>query len=160
MERKKNLLKISEHPQWMEKSALWFHQKWHIPLEDYQKSMKESIQKKNGIPCWYIVVDENDNIIAGAGVIENDFHQRPDFTPNVCALYVEENMRHQGIARFLLNAIREDMFLQKIDTLYLVTDHTCFYEKCGWEFLTMVKDLSGELERMYVAITKERKESK
>lgn len=34
------------------------------------------------IPNWFI---------AGAGVIENDFHNRPDLTPNICALYVEED---------------------------------------------------------------------
>ena len=34
--------------------------------------------------------------------------------------------------------------------LYLITDHMTFYEKCGWEFLTMVKDEDGELVRMYV----------
>ena len=34
--------------------------------------------------------------------------------------------------------------------LYLVTDHTKFYEKCGWEFLCMVNDEEGIPERMYV----------
>ncbi len=26
-----------------------------------------------------------------------------------------------------------------IDTLYLITDHTSFYERYGWEFLCMVQ---------------------
>ena len=38
----------------------------------------------------------------GAGVIENDFHDRKDLTPNVCAVYVEEHCRCQGIAGKLL----------------------------------------------------------
>ncbi|MGM7390055.1 GNAT family N-acetyltransferase, partial [Acinetobacter baumannii] len=35
----------------------------------------------------------------------------------------------------------------------LITDHTEFYEKCGWRFLTLVKDEEGEMVRMYVADT-------
>jgi hypothetical protein len=37
--------------------------------------------------------------------------------------------------------------------LYLVTDHTEFYEKCGWDFLTLVTDDDGEKMRMYVTKT-------
>ena len=38
-----------------------------------------------------------------------------------------------------------------IDTLYLVTDHTSFYERYGWEFLCMVQDSAeGTPIRMYV----------
>ncbi|MUS09241.1 GNAT family N-acetyltransferase, partial [Acinetobacter baumannii] len=36
--------------------------------------------------------------------------------------------------------VREDLSNQGIQTLYLITDHTEFYEKCGWRFLTLVKD--------------------
>lgn len=32
----------------------------------------------------------------------NDFHDRKNLTPNVCALYVEESCRNQGIADKLL----------------------------------------------------------
>ena len=41
-----------------------------------------------------------------------------------------------------------------IDTLYLITDHTSFYERYGWEFLCMVREEGEEEEpgmiRMYV----------
>ena len=39
---------------------------------------------------------------AGAGVISNDFHNRRDLAPNLCALFVEPAYRRQGIARRLL----------------------------------------------------------
>lgn len=37
-----------------------------------------------------------------------------------------------------------------IGTLYLVTDHTSFYERYGWEFLCDVKCGGGEISRMYM----------
>ena len=50
------------------------------------------------VPRWYLVIDEKDEIVAGAGIIDNDFHDRPELTPNLCALYVEESWRGRGIA--------------------------------------------------------------
>jgi predicted GNAT family acetyltransferase len=48
-------------------------------------------------------------IIAGAGVITNDFHNRPDLTPNVCAVYVEKEYRCRGIAGRMLAHVCEKM---------------------------------------------------
>ena len=81
------ILRISEHEAWLERAAEWFHQKWGIPLEAYQDSMRQSLEGKSPVPQWYIVLD-GEKIIAGLGVIENDFHDRKDLTPNVCAVYV------------------------------------------------------------------------
>ncbi len=40
---------------------------------------------------------------------------------------------------------------QGIDTLYLLTDHTSFYERYGWEFFCMVQgDGDPEPSRMYI----------
>lgn len=94
---------------------------------------------------------ENNEIIAGVGVIENDFHERKDLTPNVCALYVEEKYRCRGIAGKLLELVRDDMENKGISPLYLITEHTSFYERYGWEFLCMVKEEdSDNMIRMYV----------
>ncbi len=94
---------------------------------------------------------ENNEIIACVGVIENDFHERKDLTPNVCALYVEEKYRCRGIAGKLLKLVRDDMENKGISPLYLITEHTSFYERYGWEFLCMVKEEdSDNMIRMYV----------
>ena len=148
-----SLKPLRENPELYEKSALWFSQKWRIPLEAYRESIGECIKNKCGVPQWYVVLDNYGNIAAGAGVIENDFHDRPDLTPNLCALYVEPEHRMKGLARRLLDFARDDMSKMGFDTLYLVTDHEDFYEKCGWEFFTMVNDVETVLERMYRAKT-------
>lgn len=94
---------------------------------------------------------ENNRIIGGMGVIENDFHERKDLTPNVCAVYIEKDKRCRGIAGALLNYVCVDMKEKGIDILYLVSDHTSFYERYGWEFLCMVQgDENPNLTRMYI----------
>ena len=152
----RRLAKINECPHLLHPAAQWFHSKWDIPADAYLESMEQSISPGCAVPQWYLILDERDEILAGAGIIENDFHDRKDLTPNLCALYVEEEFRGCGLARELLAFIRNDMALQNIPRIYLVTDHTELYETYGWTFLTMVQDESGCPERMYTVSTADR----
>lgn len=143
------ILKIREHQELLEQAAEWFHQKWKIPKTAYIESMEECCNNLSPVPEWYIIMQE-DTIIAGVGVIENDFHERKDLTPNLCALYVEKEYRQQGIAGHLLTYVCNDFKEKGMDTLYLITDHTSFYERYGWNFLCMVQEEGGSQTRMYI----------
>lgn len=149
----KTLIKLSNHPKFCENAANWFSQKWHIPTEVYKESIQECIKQKNVIPQWYIVLNDKEDIIAGAGIIENDFHNRKDLTPNLCALFVEEKYRKQGIAKYIWNYVRKDLGTMGFEKLYLITDHTKFYEKYDWEFVTLVTCDYGNSIRLYVTST-------
>ncbi len=145
-----HIMNLREKPQWKQKAAQWFHEKWNVPVDAYLESIEESLNSENPVPQWYLAVQE-DQIIGGIGVIENDFHDRKDLTPNVCAVYVEEEFRCRGIARKMLETVCRDMKEKGIDTLYLITDHDSFYERYGWEFYCMVQgDGEEEMTRMYV----------
>lgn len=144
------ILALREHGQLLGRAADWFHAKWGVPLEAYRESMAQCIKHEDPVPQWYMAVD-GDTIIGGLGVIENDFHDRKDLAPNVCAVYVEEAFRGQGIAGKLLNHVCKDMASTGVETLYLLTDHTSFYERYGWEFLCMAQgDGEPEPSRMYI----------
>ena len=132
-----------------EKAAEWFHSKWGVPKEAYLECMEANLNGETDYG-WYLCLD-GDKIIAGLGVIENDFHDRKDLSPNVCAVYTDEDYRGKGIAGKLLNMVVEDCRKKDISPIYLVTDHTGFYEKYGWEFLCMVQgDDEPEMTRMYI----------
>ena len=114
------------------------------------ESMEGCLKGTKTVPQWYMAMEDN-RIIGGLGVIENDFHDRKDLAPNVCAVYVEEDKRCNGIAGALLNYVCADMKEKGISTLYLITGHTCFYERYGWDFLCMVQgDGEPDLTRMYI----------
>lgn len=134
-------------------AAAWFSQRWHIPYEAYRDSMDACIEQQCEVPQWYLLLNGEQKIIAGAGVIENDFHVRKDLAPNLCALWVEEEYRCGGLAGDLLHFIRNDMGEKGCSRLYLLTDHTSFYEKYGWSFLTMAENDDGSLSRVYTAPT-------
>ena len=133
----------------LEQAAAWFHAKWGVPEVAYHGRMAEYI---NGATdnSWYLCLD-GERIVGGLGVIDNDFHDRPDLTPNVCAVYTEKAYRGRGIAGRLLKAVVENMRAKGITPLYLVSDHVGFYERYGWEFLCTVReDGTQRLTLMYV----------
>ena len=140
---------LRERPELMDAAADWFCSKWRVPKEAYVACMSAYLDRETEYG-WYLCLD-GDKIVGGLGVIENDFHDRKDLTPNVCAVYTEEAYRCQGIAGILLNMAVEDLRSKGISPIYLLTDHTGFYERYGWEFYCMVQgDGESEPSRMYI----------
>lgn len=131
------------------KAAEWFYHKWGVPQEAYLTCMEAYLNYETAYG-WYLCLD-SDRIIGGMGVIENDFHDRKDLTPNICAVYTEKEYRRKGIAGRLLHMAVHDLKSNGITPVYLVTDHTGFYERYGWEFFCMVQgDGEPHMSRMYI----------
>ena len=144
------LICLCDRPELIETAAQWFHKKWGVPLAAYLESMNDSLTA-NAVPRWYVMLGDTGEIIGGLGVIENDFHDRPDLRPNVCAVYVEPAHRCKGIAGRLLERVCSDMAALGEPVLYLLTDHDSFYERYGWEFYCMATGDGEETpSRMYV----------
>ena len=140
---------LREKKELKDAAAEWFHNKWGVPKEAYLECIESYLkgETENG---WYLCLDGS-KIVGGLGVIDNDFHNRKDLTPNVCAVYTEEEYRKQGISGKLLNLVVDDMKSKGISPIYLITDHIGFYERYGWEFLCMVQgDDEPEMTRMYI----------
>lgn len=143
------IIKLKDFPGIKEEAANWFHEKWGVPVASYLQSMDASLAGDE-IQEWYLCLD-GDVIIAGMGEIANDFHDRWDLSPNICAVYTEEGYRGRGIAGRMLDYVVEDNRDRGISPLYLITDHTSFYERYGWEFFCMAQG-NGEskLSRIYI----------
>ena len=140
---------LREKPELMNTAVDWFHSKWRVPTEAYLECMEAYLNHETELG-WFLCLD-GEQIVGGLGVIENDFHDRKDLTPNVCAVYTEESHRCKGIAGNLLNMAVEDLRVKGISPAYLITDHTGFSERYGWEFLCMGQG-NGEpdMTRMYI----------
>ncbi len=144
-----NYFTLREKPELKDEAAEWFHSKWGVPKKAYLECMDSYLSGETEYG-WYLCMD-NDKIISGLGVIKNDFHNKKDLFPNICAVYTEEEYRCQGIAGKLLNMTVEDLRSKSITPVYLVTDHTGFYERYGWEFYCEAQG-DGEIEptRLYI----------
>lgn len=125
-------INLRERPELMRSAAEWFSSKWGVPVEAYIECMEAYLDGRTEYG-WYLCVC-GDEIAGGLGVIENDFHDRKDLAPNICAVYTEEKYRRRGIAGRLLGMAVEELRSKGISPVYLLTDHTGFYERYGWEF--------------------------
>lgn len=142
-------INLREQPEIKEKAAQWFSSKWGVPTEAYLECMNSFLSKETEYG-WFLAL-EGEAVVGGLGVIENDFHNRKDLYPNICAVYVEEKYRKKGIAGHLLNMAVSYLKEHNISPVYLSTDHVGFYERYGWEFFTMVQgDYEEEESRLYV----------
>ena len=140
---------LRDRPELMDTASEWFHSKWGVPKEAYLECMQEYLngETEDG---WYLCLD-GDRIVAGLGVIENDFHDRKDLSPNICAVYTDEPHRRRGIMGRLLELAVADLRSHGISPVYLVTNHVGLYEKYDWEYLCMVQgDGESEKSRLYV----------
>ena len=90
---------LRQCPQLKDRAAKWFSGKWHIPVTAYLACIDEYLRGETEYG-WFLCLT-GDRIVGGLGVIENDFHDRKDLTPNVCAVYTEEEHRGKGDRRTL-----------------------------------------------------------
>lgn len=134
---------LRERPELAPIAAEWFHCKWGVPTEAYLECMEAYLSGKTENGWWLCLYGEN--IVAGLGVIDNDFHDRKDLTPNVCAVYTEEEHRKKGLAGKLLNKVVDDMANKGVATLYLVTDHISYVLSCLKENSTQVRNIKQYL---------------
>lgn len=140
---------LREKEEIKEVAASWFHSKWGVPKEAYLDCMNQYLNGETEYG-WYLCL-YGEEIVGGLGVIENDFHNRKDLVPNVCAVYTEESYRGKGIAGKLLHMVVADMKEKGISPIYLITSHIGLYERYGWEFLCMVQgDGESGMTRMYI----------
>ena len=144
-----NYITLRDRPNLKETAAEWFSKKWGVPKEAYLRCMDEYLDHRTEYG-WYLCL-YGDRIVGGLGVIDNDFHEREDLTPNICAVYTEEEYRKKGIAGTLLNMAVEDLRSHGISPVYLLTDHTAFYERYGWQFYCLAQGEGEEKpSRLYV----------
>lgn len=140
---------LRERPELEARAAAWFHSKWGVPEEAYLACMDAYLAGETEYG-WYLCLD-GETIVGGLGVIENDFHDRKDLTPNVCAVYTEEAWRGLGVAGRLLDFAVDELRAVGVSPVYLLTDHVGFYERYGWEFFCMAQgDGEPQPSRMYI----------
>lgn len=150
---KTKLYSIRQIPEYRERAIDWFASKWGIDRAEYEKSFDDCLKRNGLLPQWYVLLDQNGKIAGGCGLIQNDFIDRTDLFPYLCALFVEPHARGNALGAVLLDHARREGARLGFAKLYLCTDHTSYYERYGWRFIGTGRSSDGGTARIYEADT-------
>jgi len=144
------VMNIRKTPEYLEQGIAYIQSKWgnRRNKKVYEDCITKSIDAKNPLPVWYLLMD-SDKIIGCAGLVTNDFISRMDLWPWLCALFVEKKYRGQNLGRLLISQIKEDVANMEFDKLYLSTDHKGYYEKYGFTYIGDGYHPWGDSSRIY-----------
>jgi predicted N-acetyltransferase YhbS len=112
-------------------NAFWKHH--GTPLATLRDGIAAIVRKGQGVP--FALVAETDGEVCGNTlVIDNDEPAKPELGPWVAAVWVDERMRGQGVARALIDEALRRAGALGVSKIYLVSRPALrpFYTKLGW----------------------------
>lgn len=142
------IIGIRENPHYLEQGIEYFASKWNVGRKVYEESITDSITTSSSLPRWYLML-KSDEIIGSYGLIQNDFIDRIDLFPWLCALYVEKNERGKQLGAKLLEHGRIEAAKLGYKKIYLCTDHDRYYEKYNWRYIGNGVHPGGTKSRIY-----------
>jgi predicted N-acetyltransferase YhbS len=116
-------------------NAFWRHR--GTPLAQIRDGLERILRTDGGGVPFALVAEVDGRPCGNALVIENDLAARPELTPWLAALWVDEDVRHRGIARALLDEGARRSAAFGVARLYLVSRPGLqgFYTRLGWRVL-------------------------
>ncbi len=106
-----------------------------FPLDDIKGRLEENM-RDTPIPLA-LVAHHSGAFLGTASVIASDLDERPELTPWVAAVWVEERSRGHGIGAALVDAAAHACFTLGFSRAYLCArvQMTPFYERLGWSLI-------------------------
>ena len=96
------------------------------------------------------MLTEGDELISFCTLAEKDDIQPTELTPWIGFVYTFPQHRGHRYSGGLLSHAEEKARVQGADRVHISTNHNGLYEKFGYEFFCMMKDIDGEDSRVYI----------
>ena len=106
-----------------------------------------------GAKSKVLLLTEGDELISFCTYAEKDDIQPTDLTPWMGFVYTFPEHRGHHYMGFLMKEVERLAAIDGVSEVYISTDQTGLYEKYGCEFKTEMKDMNGEMSRVYVKHT-------
>ena len=97
-----------------------------------------------------LMLTDRENLVSFCTFAEKDDIQPTDLTPWVGWAYTFPKYRGNRYIGKLLSYIETVAEEEGVKNIYISTNHTGLYEKYGYEFYEIMKDINGEDSRVYV----------
>lgn len=127
---------LRQCPQFFDTVANRIWQAWWrpngYPLDYISTRLRENMDTTT-IP-FALVAHDGERFLGTSSVIASDLEERPQLTPWVAAVWVEDEARRQGVGAALVNRAARECFALGIPRIYLCAQPRMrgFYERLGW----------------------------
>jgi GNAT superfamily N-acetyltransferase len=130
---------LRRQPQFFDMVADRIWQAWWQPNgfpRDYIASGLTENMADTPIP-FALVAHDGERFLGTSSVIASDLEERPQLTPWVAAVWVEEDARKHGVGGALVNHATADCFALGENRVYLCARARIagFYERLGWTMI-------------------------
>jgi predicted N-acetyltransferase YhbS len=127
--------------------AFWKHH--GTPYAQIRDGLDAILGTDKAIP-FGLVAEISGEVRGNCLVIDNDEDARPNLTPWLAALWVDEAMRGQGIAAALLDEGAQRTAARGVPRLYLVSRPALqgFYTRLGWRIIE--ENVGSHRQTLYV----------
>ena len=136
-----------------ENQAYWMEQikasDWGAGQFLYELLRDNKLKEMCGEETEVLLLAEDEKLIAFGTLAEKDDIQPTDLTPWVGFVYTFPEYRGNRFAGELLTYAEELAAKTGKEYVYISTNHIGLYEKYGYEFWEMQKDIGGEDSRVY-----------
>lgn len=116
----------------------------------YELLKKQKLKEYVGENTKVLMLVDGENLISFCTFAEKDDIQPTELTPWIGWVYTFPHYRGQRYVGKLLSYAEELAKTDGIHSIYISTNHNGLYEKYGYEFFKMMKDMHGEDSRVYV----------
>ena len=130
---------LRRQPQFFDIVADRIWQAWWQPNgfpRDYIATRLTENMAATPIP-FALVAHEGERFLGTSSVIASDLEERPQLTPWVAAVWVEENARKHGVGAALVKRATDDCFALGETRVYLCARARMagFYQRLGWTMI-------------------------
>lgn len=115
----------------------------------YQLLKENSLKKMVGETTLVPMLVDEDKLISFCTLAPLDDIQPTDLSPWIGFVYTFQQYRGHRYMGLLLDYVESISTVMGKEYIYISTNHTGLYEKYGYEFFQMDKDMGGEDSRVY-----------
>ena len=123
---------------------------WEAGQFLYELLKSQKLKEYVGENTKVLMLVDGENLISFCTFAEKDDIQPTELTPWIGWVYTFPHYRGHRYVGKLLRYAEALAKTDGINRIYISTDHDGLYEKYGYEFFEMMKDMHGEDSRVYI----------
>lgn len=116
----------------------------------YELLSKGTFFEATGEDSKVLLLTDGDELISFCTYAKKDDIQPTDLSPWMGFVYTFPEHRGHRYIGLLMDEVERLAKTKGVSEVYISTDHVGLYEKYGCEFKAEMKDMAGELSRVYV----------